>query len=196
MSIIQTYGKELVALLVPFIAWMLNRFFQAKAKLNISSPHGFVFLVDKPLYNEHGGLERKELTVYTKSYVLINAGRVTSTNIEIVFNWRPMCINMWPIRSHSERIENDNRCILMFNSIAPGEILGLEILDINRQLPDLVSARCDQCIAHNVVMYPQPVVSNLTRFVCALLLALGLGAGVYIVILLIQFLVLQTPVGP
>lgn len=196
MSYVQTYGKELVALLVPFIAWFLNRFFQVKAKLNISSPHGFVFLVDKPIIDQAENNEKERLNVSTKSYILVNAGRVTLTNIEVVFNWKPMCINLWPIRSHKENIEDDRRCILLFNSMAPGEMIGLEILEISKKLPELVSARCDQCSARNVIMYPQPAVSNIARFVHAFLVALGLGAGVYLVILLIQFLVLQTPVGP
>jgi hypothetical protein len=45
MTFIETYGKEIVALLVPFIAWILNNVFKAKAKLQVALPHQFNFLV-------------------------------------------------------------------------------------------------------------------------------------------------------
>ncbi len=48
MSTLQTYGKEIVALLVPFIAWTLSTFLKSKARLNIATPHRFTFLVQQP----------------------------------------------------------------------------------------------------------------------------------------------------
>jgi hypothetical protein len=49
MAFFETYGKEIVALLVPFIAWAIDKLFKAKAKLFLASPHSFTFLVQQPL---------------------------------------------------------------------------------------------------------------------------------------------------
>ena len=40
---IQAYGKELVALAVPVIAWILDYVFKARAKLLLATPHAFTF---------------------------------------------------------------------------------------------------------------------------------------------------------
>jgi hypothetical protein len=49
MTFIETYGKEIVALLVPVVTWVLNVLFKAKARLQVASPHQFTFLVQQPL---------------------------------------------------------------------------------------------------------------------------------------------------
>lgn len=43
--VLQTYGKEIFALLVPFVAWVLNTLFRSRAKLIIARPHAFTFYV-------------------------------------------------------------------------------------------------------------------------------------------------------
>jgi hypothetical protein len=52
--ILETHGKEIVAFIVPFIAWTLNTFFKSKAKLLIAKPHSFTFLVLEPLHDSDG----------------------------------------------------------------------------------------------------------------------------------------------
>ena len=44
-------------------------------------------------------------------------------------------------------------------------------------------------------MYPQPVVNKAIRVIAAFLMAAGLATVVYCAILLLQFLVLETPLG-
>jgi hypothetical protein len=74
-------------------------------------------------------------------------------------------------------------------------LLGCELLSINHDLPDLLTARSDQCVAQSINMYPQPVAKPWhTRVLMALSFA-GLGLVIYLVILLLQFLVLRTPFG-
>jgi hypothetical protein len=49
MTFLETYGKEIVALFVPLLTWVLNTFFRAKARLFLANPHTFTFLVQQPL---------------------------------------------------------------------------------------------------------------------------------------------------
>lgn len=193
MTFIETYGKEIVSLLVPLITWALNSFFKGKARLEIAQPHKFTFLVQQPLIDPQGNQVSPTQTVHTNSFIVRNSGRETSTNIEMVFNWKPMCLNVWPPRHFQEHQEPDNRYVLVFDSLSPGEVLGCEVLSVNLELPNLVTVRSDQCVAQFINMYPQPVVSNAVRAIDTLLKALGLAAAVYGTILLVQFLVLKTP---
>lgn len=195
MTFLETYGKEIVSLLVPVVTWLLNGFFKAKAKLQVALPHQFTFLVQEPRIDAEGNEVSPTQTVKTNSFIIRNAGREPATKVELVFNWKPMCLNLWPVRHYEEHIEPDRRYVLIFDSLAPGEVLGVEVLTVNGDLPNLVTVRSAQCVAQNINMYPQPVVSNAVRIAATVLMALGLAAAVYLAILLVQFLVLRTPFG-
>ena len=195
MTFLETYGKEIFSLLVPIITWALNSIFKARAKLQVALPHQFTFLVQEPLTDVEGNIVSPTQTVKTNSFIIRNAGREPATKVELVFNWKPMCLNLWPVRQYEEHIEPDNRYTLIFDSLAPSETLGVEVLTVNNELPALVTVRSAQCIAENISMYPQPVVSNSVRIIATTLMALGLAAAVYLIILLVQFLVLRTPFG-
>lgn len=195
MTFVEIYGKEIVALLVPFIAWALNSVFKAKAKLQVALPHQFNFLVQQPLINAQGRQISPTQSVHTNSFIIRNAGKEPATKLELAFNWKPMCVNLWPIRHFDEHIEPDNRYIMLFDNIAPNETLSVEVLSVNQDLPSLLTVRSAECTAQNINMYPQPVFSNTTRFFIGALLMLGLATLIYITIVLIQFLVLRTPFG-
>jgi hypothetical protein len=196
MTFIETYGKELVALLVPILTWALNGFFKSKAKLLVALPHKFDFIVQQPLIDSAGKQIAPTQTVSTSSFMIRNAGRESATKVELVFNWEPMCLNLWPVRHYIQHTEPDKRHVLIFDSLAPGELLGIEVLSVNTDLPPLVTVRSAECVAQNINMYPQPVVSNTKRISGTILMALGLAVAVYLGIILVQFLVLRTPLGP
>jgi hypothetical protein len=195
MNFFQTYGKEIVSLFVPLFAWLLNTFFKARAKLQLAKPHSFTFLVQQPLIDSNGKTLSPTQSVHTSSFVLLNAGKETATKIELVFNWQPECINTWPSRHYESRTEPDSRFTMLFDSLSPKESLGFELFSINRDLPDLVTARCDQCVAQSVTMYPQPVAKPWQRRIAVFLLFAGLFVFVYVVIVVLQFLILKTPYG-
>lgn len=195
MESLQTYAKEIVSLLVPLITWALNRFLKGRARLRLAQPHSFTFIVQEPLRNPQGNVVRPTQTVQTRSFMLQNDGRETAMKVELVFNWRPMCINLWPSRHVTEHVEPDGRFVLLLESLAPGEVLGCEVLSVNVDAPELITARSDQAIGQRVNMYPQPVVSHGIRTLAGALMFVGLGTSVYAAIVLLQFLVLKTPLG-
>ena len=193
--LIQTYGKEIVALLVPLITWLLNTFLRSHARLHVAAPHRFTFLVQQPLIGAEGKQVSPTQTVNTNSVIVYNSGRDAATKVELVFNWKPMCLNIWPSRHFEEHLEPDGRYVLIFPSLSPGETLGCEVLSVNADLPNLITVRSDQCVAKFVNMYPQPVLTPAKRRIAGFLLAAGLAAVVYGAIVLVQLLVLKTPLG-
>lgn len=195
MSFLQTYAKELVSLAVPFVAWLLARFFKAKAKLVLAKPHAYTFLVQEPLQDSNGNVVSSTQTVRTVSYLLKNTGSEPAKNVELVFNWKPRCINIWPSRHITEQIEADNRYIVMFDSLAPDEFVGFELLTINADTPMLITARSEQCVAMAVEMYPQLVVKPWLAQLLGILVLVGAGATIYFALLALQFLLLETPYG-
>jgi hypothetical protein len=193
---LQTYGKEIVSLIVPLLAWALNVFFKARARLFVARPHAFSFLVQEPLLDQQGNQISPTQSINTSSFVISNSGRETATKVEVVFNWKPQCVNLWPARHYEERIEPDNRYTMIFDSLAPREDVGFEVFSINHDLPALLLARCDQCRAEHINMAPQPLVPSWRRRTTAFLAFAGISTLIYVAIVLLQFLVLRTPPGP
>ena len=193
MSFLETYGKEVVSLLVPVVSWVIGTYFRARARILVSAPHKFTFLVTEPLRNEKGDVVAPTQVVHTISYMLSNSGRETATKVEFVFNWKPLCVNFWPTRHFTAYEENDKRYVVVFDSLSPGEILGCELLAVNQNLPDLTLVRSDQCLARWVPMEPQPLVKAWQRRLGVFLVVLGAAALIYWGIILLQFLILKTP---
>lgn len=189
-----TYGKEIFALAVPVVAWVLNRLFQAKAKLHVAIPHSFHFIVQEPLRDAAGDVISPTQTVNTRSITISNAGRLPATKVELVFNWHTI-MNIWPPRHFEEFTEPDHRYTLIFDSLAPNEQFVCELLSVNSQLPDLVTARSDQCIAKEIVMYPQPRVATWKIRSLVVLVFSGAALLLYLLLLLLQFVLVKTPLG-
>ncbi|RSZ40244.1 hypothetical protein EJO66_08920 [Variovorax beijingensis] len=191
MTFLESWGKEVVALLVPVVTWILNVGIKSKAKLLWAKPHSFTFLIAEPQIVD--GQKVADLqNVYTASYRLVNTGREAATNVQVVFNWKPRYVNVWPIRKYEESVDPDGRCTFTFSSFAPKEEGGFEVMSINAALPEIVSVRSDQCVAQVVGMrwtrwVPQWRIT-FVQFLCFL----GLATLVYGFIVLVQLLVLRT----
>ena len=195
MEFISTYGKEIVSLLIPFITWFLNVGIKAKAKLIWASPHSFTFLVQEPIRDHEGNVIQPTQKVCTASIKVINSGRETANKVELVFNWKPHYVNLWPVRHYEQKTDIDNRHIMIFDNLSPKEEIGLEIMSINADLPALLLVRSAECTAQNVPLMWIRYVASWKINIARLLLLIGLSASVYWLIALIQFLVLKTPYG-
>jgi hypothetical protein len=195
MEFIRNYGKELVSLAVPFITLVLSALFRAKARLVQAIPHTFTFLVQEPLKDAEGKVIKPTQTAHTRSNLIGNTGRETAGGVEVVFNWKPQYINVWPPRHYDERIETDKRFTLMFGSLAPNEFINIESLSINNDLPEIVLVRSDQCVAETIAVFPQQILPIWKRNLILVVFFFGLAAIVYLSIVLLQFLILGTPFG-
>lgn len=195
ITTLETYGKELVAFAVPIIVWALGYFFRARARLLLATPHTFTFLVQVPLRDAKGTEISPTQTANTQAFLVSNEGRATATKVELLFNWKPLCVNVWPPRHFEEFVEPDGRYTMTFDSLAPNEHLGCHLLSVNTEPPDLLIVRSEQCVAKNVPMSPQRVIEGWKRRLVLFLFFAGMAAVVYLLIVILQFLVLKTPLG-
>lgn len=193
MDFLRTYSKEIVALLAPIITWFLSNALKPKAQLAWASPHNFVFLIQHPLFDNEGKQIGPNQTITTGSILIKNTGKVALSKVEVVFNWKPI-LNIWPIRHFEEKLEADNRYIMIFDSMSPSESIAIELIAVQSQtLPTLLTVRSDQCVAKNIQLAPQPVAAKWIINLVIVMFFVGLGASLYMLIILIQFLVLSTP---
>ena len=193
MNFFQTYAKELVALSIPFITWILNYYWKAKANIVFANPHIFTFLIQEDQTDDQGNAIKRTQEVNTITHLIINNGKESAKKLEVTFNWKPMYLNMWPIRIHSEHEDKDGRYTLLFDTLAPNENINIELLSINRNLPHLLNVRSEQCTGKPIQLVSQPVISNWLRRVLVFMMLIGISASIYMAVTIVQFLVLKTP---
>ncbi|SFI03323.1 hypothetical protein SAMN04515618_108119 [Collimonas sp. OK307] len=186
MTFLEMYSKEIISVLSPFGTFLLNRWFKAKAKLQVAPAHQFAFLVQEPLLDNQGRQVQPNQVIYTRSFLIRNAGRETATKLEVVFNWKPMYLNIWPIRKHTQGAEPDNRHVLVFDSLSPGELVRVEVLSLNHNLPALLTVRSAECIAKNIDVNILPVVKKPLLILIWTLIGTGFATCVYLALLLMQ----------
>jgi hypothetical protein len=192
---ISDYGKEIVSLLVPLVTWVINVGLKPRARLHWTSPHSFTYIVQEPLHDPQGVVVRQNQTVSTASVQITNAGRETATKVEVVFNWKPQYMNLWPVRSFEQRTDADGRHMMIFENLAPKEDVGIQIMSINRDLPGLLQVRSAECVARQVQLMSFPRVPTWRVRLGTILMFCGLAALIYWLITLLQVLVLKTPLS-
>jgi hypothetical protein len=180
--------KEIVSLMVPILGWFFNSVLKPRAKLNWGVAHAFTFIIQQPLTNPDGSVLPTQ-TVRTVSITVANSGKETATNAELVFNWKPEHMNIWPARHYDDRVETDSRYTVMLNSLAPQETINFECLTVNNALPDLVTVRCDQCSGIRVPLLAQQAHPRWKIFIARFLLLAGITSVIYVGISILQFLV-------
>jgi hypothetical protein len=106
-----------------------------------------------------------------------------------VFNWKPAYFNVWPLRHYTTLDHPDGRFSLVLDSLAPKELFGMELLAVNRDLPDLCTVRSEQVESLERLMLPQIVYPGWAKAIVAWLMFAGLVTTVYLLLALVQWAV-------
>lgn len=194
MEFIKTYGKEIISILVPILTWALNKYGKSKVNLLVSQPHRFTFLVQDPTTQADGTIANVTKSVHTISYLIQNASNETANKVELVFNWQPQYYNIWSPREHHTKLLDDGRYMLTFESLSPKELFQCELLNVNADLPNLVTVRCSECVGKFIEMYPQPIAKNWQRTLALIFMFLGFITSIYLALTVLQLIVLKTPI--
>ena len=188
MSVLQDYGKEIFSLASTTVVALINAAMKPRAKLTYGSPFSFTYLVQQPLVNEDGKQVKPTQTVATANILVQNTGREAAKNVEIVFNWEPLCLNVWPQRVMETTKQADGRYIVKLPTLAPKEFVHCNILALNAALPDLIHLRSEGGVAENIGYMTQAVISKIRIRIALTLMFLGAAATVYIVLTAAQLL--------
>lgn len=181
--------KATIALASPFVTVALNRLFTPSVKLFHSVTHGFHYLINEPLKDKDGNEIRPSQSVAVQSISISNAGRVPAKNLEIVFNWKPNYINVWPVRRFQEHIHPDGRYSVHLENLAPKEVFGLELLSVNAEMPNIVTARSEEAESRERNMTSSVELAPWAKGMVLLLMTLGLITLVYVILTIFAFAV-------
>ncbi|MDB5701241.1 MAG: hypothetical protein JWL66_1440 [Sphingomonadales bacterium] len=187
IPLIQAHAAEIVAILVVPLTIILQRILRPRAKLVRSIRHAFTHLVDEPITDKDGRILATKQVLHTASLSVTNIGTEPATEVEIVFNWKPQCCNVWPSRVHKIEEMPDGRWAIVLNSITPGETFGMEIFAINKALPALIIVRSSQCEASEMQLQPQQVQPRWKMSVAIYLMIIGLAMTAYWFVRALQF---------
>jgi hypothetical protein len=190
MSFFQTYSREIVSLLVPFVGALIANIFRARAKLIWSEHNSRVMLSEEFIHVEVGPPQRRQLIIRTSSLFIQNLGRDAATDVEIVLNWKPQHLNIWPQRHYEQKENPEGRLIIQLANFAPKEFLGIDVLTVNSDMPALIQVRSAQGVATQIKTIQQPIHPKWKIGLVLYLMFMGAVATVYAVITLLQILVL------
>jgi hypothetical protein len=188
IQFVQTYAKELSGLAFVIIAWALNRYGRSRARLFYTIQHAATTWVDEPLKDAEGKQLAPRQPIHTAAVGVTNAGLETAKNVEVVFNWKPMFLNVWPVRAYEERPSAHDTYSLLIPSLAPGEAVVINLVSINAGLPGLATVRCDEATAVQKNMTLQEVHPRWKLMLVAWFIIAGAAATGYGLAYIIQLI--------
>ena len=131
MELLKEYGKELISVLVTLLTWIADNRLKPRSRLVHSLRHQFTYLIAEPLIDQEGKTVAVAQNAHTAGHTITNTGKETATGVEVVFNWRPPYVNIWPSRHYEEKTAQDGRHSYIFSSLAPSEYIGVELISVN-----------------------------------------------------------------
>jgi len=146
-------------------------------------------LVDQPLIGMDGAQVSSNQLVRTASITVQNIGLLPAKGVEVTFNWKPHILNLAPARAFEEATSAFNRYSLQFDSFAPGELVTIDIMAINAELPLMTAVRSDDCVAKMINMGPQRIWPMWFNNLAAVAALLGIVTALNLVVGLLRFIV-------
>lgn len=189
IAFVRDHSAVLLALIAPVTAWILNFYFRPKVRLQHGVGHDFTYILDKS-YNPPDPNNRIPSGVmHVRSTVVSNIGRETAKGVEVIINFPPDLINVWPIRFFERKDMADARIVLSFPNLAKSELFTVQMFTLNRKLPEVLNVRCEQGVSRLRNLVPQTVNSRTYNLSIVSLTTIGSGALIYLFIAFLRFII-------
>jgi len=127
-----------------------------------------------------------ETIAHTRTVLVQNVGRKTARDVEIVFNWQPQALSVWPQRAYEERVNPEGRHIIFFADLAPKEYSNIDVINIGSDAPECISVRCPDRMAKEVQTYHQILLPGWLRIGLQLVLFIGACTCIYFVLQMLR----------
>jgi hypothetical protein len=120
----------------------------------------------------------KEFLINTASYIVTNRGRAPANEVEFVLNYKVDELSIWNQRQYTIEINPEGRQIVKFASVAPKEIINVNLINIGKSLPAVLNLRNAERVGKMVEVYPQ---QKFPRYVTLIVWGLMIF-GVYFIV--------------
>lgn len=160
----------LITLATSGLLWL----FRAKVKIIYGSTNWSLHQLNLP------GDQPPGLVSSEKIYVQ-NVGRKSANSIELVFSRKPVSYKVWAPREHTERILPDGEYSITIPSLAPRELLIVDILSTGTRA-ELLSVNSPDCISKRVPFQPQRLFGNFMMLTVGYLMLAGFVGTVFLIL--------------
>jgi hypothetical protein len=166
----------LLGLAATFIAWIAR----PRTKIVWSKTHAYCHTVfqnqasQNPTTPNQAPQPLPPLLVYNEYFVVGNRGRKTAEQIEIVFNFKPQTLSIWPQRNYREMTNPEGRY-----NLAPRENFNVNVLQATSQPPELLAVRTPDRVGKQIRTQVFPVYPNWVLVLVWLMIFLGVCVCIY-----------------
>ncbi|WGT49047.1 hypothetical protein [Thioclava nitratireducens] len=167
-------GAVSITLLSSFLLWL----FKARVKLIWGSTstnfHKFKLRQDAD-----------DVHIWTEKFYVQNVGKKAAHDIEIVFSSVMNSYNLWPPRDHTSKLLGNGNFVIQIPSLAPRELLVVDMIDVELRNPDLLAVNCPEALAKGVKFVPTRQFGRAFNALIAYLMIAGLVGTFYFLIQLL-----------
>ena len=126
--------------------------------------------------------DQDKVSISTEKYYVQNTGRKPANSVELVFSAVPTSYNIWAQRDHSVKALENGSFVLTIPSLAPKELLIVDMLDVRRGNPRLLAVNCPDVLATHVAFQVARKFGNMVNLLIAYLMLTGLIGTVYLLL--------------
>jgi hypothetical protein len=160
-------SPQIIAAFLTIATTILLRLMQPRPKVVWGTSHNFTFRL--PTTNPPGG----EFLLHTQAIFLQNIGFSPAEDVEVILNYKPENLSLWPQLNYSTDTNPEGRCIIKIKNLGGREFTSLEMLHSQGDMPTTLRVRTPRGECKQVPMAPMQVLSRWTRMTLILLMFLG-----------------------
>ena len=165
--------EDLIGLGFTLLAGMIFYLFKARVKLIFGRANNSLNVLSVPDPSDKNNQGPTE--VYVEKFFLQNTGRRTATNVEFVLSDWPNDIRVWQPRQVEYIRAKKGECIVAIPQMAPGELVVIDCVYINKKAAFIASVKCAEALAKEVPFWTVRRFPTWVNSVFALLMVFGVA---------------------
>ncbi|WP_143042814.1 hypothetical protein [Paracoccus alkenifer] len=126
--------------------------------------------------------EHNKVSIWTEKFFVQNSGRKAASKIEIVFSDSLTSYNLWTPRDHKSKRSDNGNFVIQVPSLAPGELLIVDVIDVDMRSPKLLTVNCPDALSEEVQFAAMRQFGWLMQSLIVYLILAGFLGSVYLVL--------------
>lgn len=168
----------ILAIVISLVTAGLLALFKPKVKLTWGttsiSRHKFKLRVDS-----------EPIMISTEKLYVQNIGKKPATEVELILSDIPSSYTLWSPREHEGKPLENGGFSIKIPTLAPNELLIVDLIDIDVRFPKLIAVNCPDSIAQPVQFMAQRQFGKMVTAAVFYLMAAGFVGTVYLALLMV-----------
>jgi hypothetical protein len=161
-------NPQILAAILTIATTLLLRVLQPRPKVVWGTSHQYSHRI--PRTPELGG----EWLLHSQTVFVQNIGFAPAQDVEIILNFKPENLSLWPQLNYTTSINREQRFIVKIENLGRREFTALEMLHSTGNMPETLRVRTPRGECRQVPMAPVQTFSRRVRFAVIGLMFLGI----------------------